>query len=112
MKNAKNFLLTYSNGWGHLIMSIITLAAGLYLLSRNITALGSTLIGVVVSAWFVPNAARQVAEDVNNNVSSSVASIFSDVAANTVQNNQPNVAHNPVVISTQTPPITPPKESK
>jgi hypothetical protein len=60
-----NFLIKYSNGYGHLIMSVVTMAAALYLVNINQVILGTTLIGLVSSAWFVPGAARQVAQELN-----------------------------------------------
>jgi hypothetical protein len=65
-----NNLLTYSNGWGHLIMSIATMAAGIFLIVYGQTALGSSLLGIVTAAWFVPGAAKQVAQNVAQEVAS------------------------------------------
>lgn len=66
-------MLKYSNGWGHLIMSLATMAVGLYLIigtkdvAYNTTGYG--LIATVVAAWFVPGAAKQVATSVTDQVS-------------------------------------------
>jgi hypothetical protein len=63
-------LLKYTNGVGHLIMSIISTATGLalILLSNNpaIQGTGVTLILTVNGAWFISGSARQVATEVVN----------------------------------------------
>ncbi len=64
-----NPLLKYSNGYGHLIMSIATMAAGVFLIVFGQVALGASIIGLVTSAWFIPGAAKQVATSVQEQVS-------------------------------------------
>lgn len=67
-------LWTYTNGVGHLIMSIFFTLVGLFLivypgLDAGIKGVGIGLIGTVSAAWFIPGAAKQVAtnvEKVNN----------------------------------------------
>lgn len=73
MDNFVSNLLQYSNGWGHLIMSIFFTLVGLFLivfpgLDAGIKAIGVSLIATVSAAWFVPNAAKQVATEVKNEV--------------------------------------------
>lgn len=51
-----NFLAKYSNGYGHLIMSVVTMIAALYLVSLHDTSLmgvGVGMISTVVSYWFL-----------------------------------------------------------
>lgn len=65
-------LLTYSNGWGHLVMSIILLIVGcLFVLfpgtSQDIHAIGISLVLTVSGAWFIPGAAKQVINQVQKN---------------------------------------------
>lgn len=62
-------LLKYSNGWGHLIMSLASMAAGIFLITRGgeMAAYGVGLVGLVTSAWFVSGAAKQVATEVTSN---------------------------------------------
>lgn len=57
-------MLKYTNGWGHLIMSLATLFVGMLLYLHGVVGLGTGLIATVVSAWFVPSAAKQVAHQV------------------------------------------------
>lgn len=69
-------LLKYSNGWGHLIMSLASLAAGVFLTiygNSMYAASGIGLIGLVTSAWFVSGAAKQVATEVNSQASVTAA---------------------------------------
>jgi hypothetical protein len=65
-------ILTYSNGWGHLVMSVAVLAAGMYLVvsqkDATYIATGFTMMGTVVAAWFVPGAAKQVAHQFEQQV--------------------------------------------
>ncbi len=63
-------LLKYSNGWGHLIMSLATMAAAVFLIAIGQVTLGSSMIGLVTTAWFVLNAAKQVAYQVTTQVTS------------------------------------------
>jgi UPF0716 family protein affecting phage T7 exclusion len=63
-----NFL-TYSNGWGHLIMSVVLVAIGaLFILfpgtSSDLHAIGISLVLTVSSAWFIPGAAKAVVAQV------------------------------------------------
>lgn len=62
--------LRYANGFGHLIMSVSSMATGLLLilLSTDPTAhaIGVTLIMTVSGYWFVPGAAKQVASEIVN----------------------------------------------
>lgn len=57
-------MLKYTNGWGHLIMSLATMFVGVLLYLHGVNGLGTGLIATVVSAWFVPSAAKQVAHQV------------------------------------------------
>ncbi len=58
--------LKYSNGWGHLIMSLACLGVGVYLLILGYATIGISLIATVSAAWFVPGAAKQVANGVSD----------------------------------------------
>ena len=49
-------------------MSIATMAAGVFLIIFGQVALGASIIGLVTSAWFIPGAARQVAAQVQEQV--------------------------------------------
>lgn len=58
-------ILTYTNGVGHLIMSILLILVGVLLiiypgLSSDAHGIGIGLIMTVTSAWFIPGAAKQV----------------------------------------------------
>lgn len=69
-----NNLLQYSNGVGHLVMSILLIFTGVFLvvfpgLDATTKGVGISLILTVSGAWFIPGAARQVAEKVQKNVS-------------------------------------------
>lgn len=76
-------LLKYSNGWGHLIMSVLVLTAGIYLVvSGQQTTLGISMVSIVVSAWFIPNAAKQVATEVQQKATP--AAIAQTIATATV----------------------------
>lgn len=66
-----NNLLKYSNGVGHLIMSLFVGGAGLALIlvpGTDATAkgVGFSLLLTVSGAWFVPGAARQAVEAVKD----------------------------------------------
>lgn len=61
-------LLKYSNGWGHLIMSLATMGVGVYLFVLGDQAVGMSLITTIVAAWFIPGAAKQVATEVSSHV--------------------------------------------
>jgi hypothetical protein len=61
-------MLTYTNGVGHLIMSIFMTLIGLALIlypgmSTATQGVGIGLIMAVQAAWFVPGAAKQVASE-------------------------------------------------
>lgn len=54
-------ILKYSNGWGHLIMSLALLATGVILIlmrDSTSTAVGISLISTVAGYWFVTSAAN------------------------------------------------------
>lgn len=62
-------LLKYSNGVGHLIMSVLVFGGGLTCLlwpnaDSMVKGLGVGMLISVQSAWFVPGAAKQVAQEV------------------------------------------------
>ncbi len=63
-------ILQYSNGWGHLIVSVILITIGaLFVLmpgtSSDVHAIGISLILTVSGAWFIPGAAKQVINQVH-----------------------------------------------
>lgn len=54
-------LLQYSNGWGHLLMSIALLATGIILIlmrDSSTTAVGIGLITTVAGYWFISSSAN------------------------------------------------------
>lgn len=59
-------MLQYSNGWGHLIMSLVGMGCGMYLIMHggDANGIGIGLVTTVSAAWFIPNAAKQVAYQV------------------------------------------------
>lgn len=65
-----NSLLKYTNGTGHLVMSLACLVVGLCLVlfspDAGTKATGTTIILTVFGAWFIPGAAKQVAHEVAN----------------------------------------------
>jgi uncharacterized membrane protein HdeD (DUF308 family) len=66
-----NNIFQYSNGWGHLIMSIVLIAVGcLFVLlpgtNGDIHGVGIMLVTTVSGAWFIPGAAKQVLSQVQN----------------------------------------------
>lgn len=72
-----NFLFQYTNGVGHLIMSILMALIGLALIlapgtDATTKGVGVSLLLTVSAAWFVPGAARQVAKEVQATVQESV----------------------------------------
>lgn len=77
-------LLKYSNGWGHLIMSIVTMAVGVYLFITSDKAVGAGLIATVVAAWFVPGSAKQVSQQVSQNLGDQVAQNVAQTVVDTV----------------------------
>ena len=63
------FISNYTNGVGHLVMSVITTVAAIVMMmisSSNQTVLGVaiSLILTVNGYWFMPSAAKQVATEV------------------------------------------------
>lgn len=69
-----NNILTYSNGWGHLIVTIFFALLGAVLLlypGTDVTSkgIGIALITTTSSAWFIPGAAKQMASEVAKQVS-------------------------------------------
>jgi len=67
--------LKYTNGVGHLIMSIVMDITGLLLVlltvDATVKAIGITLILAVQAAWFIPGSAKQVAYEVVKQVQKS-----------------------------------------
>jgi hypothetical protein len=63
-----NNLWKYSNGAGHLIMSIIATVAGLIMIlvpgDPTVRATGVSIVLSVNAYWFVSGAAKQVAQEV------------------------------------------------
>lgn len=61
-------LLKYSNGWGHLIMSLAAMATGLVMIlatpDLTIHASGVTLILTASGYWFVTGAANKVVQEI------------------------------------------------
>jgi len=57
-------ILKYSNGRGHLIMSVVAMGVGVYLIVAGYGTIGTSLIATVSAAWFIPGAAKQVAYSV------------------------------------------------
>lgn len=56
-------LLKYSNGWGHLLMSIVLIVAGVILIlqpAATVQAVGIGLIGTVVPYWFISSSANAI----------------------------------------------------
>ncbi len=71
-------LLHYTNGVGHLIMSIFLTLVGLVLiiypgLPASTNGVGVGIILAVQAAWLVPGAAKQVAHEVSKQVPAAVA---------------------------------------
>lgn len=63
-----NNLLTYTNGVGHLIMSLAMTGVGLALIlftnDATLKGLGVSCILTVQAAWFIPSSAKQLATEV------------------------------------------------
>lgn len=63
-----NNLLNYTNGVGHLIMSVLFTMVGLALIlltsDATLRGLGVTIILTVQAAWFIPGSAKQIATEV------------------------------------------------
>jgi hypothetical protein len=61
-------LLKYSNGWGHLIMSVVSMVTGLLLILLTTGAMtrgiGTGLILTVQGYWFVTASAKQTAAEI------------------------------------------------
>ncbi len=64
-------MLKYTNGVGHLIMSIVGIAAGLILIlipmgvDTSLRGIGVSIIITVMNAWFIPGAAKQVVQAID-----------------------------------------------
>jgi hypothetical protein len=65
-------VLNVTNNWEHLVMSIITMAVGVYLYMRGVNGLGLGLVALVTTTWFVPAAAKQVAGQIADEVQNRV----------------------------------------
>ena len=68
-------LWRYTNGTGHLIMSVLMSLVGLTLilwpgLPAATTGVGIGLILTIQTAWFIPGAAKQVAHEVGKQIPS------------------------------------------
>ena len=66
-------MLKYTNGVGHLIMSILIFSGGLVCIlwpgaDASLKGIGVGMLITVQSAWFVPGAAKQVAQEVVQSV--------------------------------------------
>ena len=61
-------MLKYSNGWGHFLISIIFIITGLLLIffspDATTKGIGVGVITTVTGAWFVPGAAKQMAQEI------------------------------------------------
>ena len=79
-------LLKYSNGWGHLIMSLAVLAVGVWLILAGYAPYGISMIGLVTTAWFVPGAAKQVAHEVSEQVTTAPLPSLGEEKVNNVSN--------------------------
>ena len=70
-------MLRYSNGWGHFLISVIFLIAGLVLIffsaDSTTKGIGVGLVTTVCGAWFVPGAAKQMANEIINHQNMSSA---------------------------------------
>ncbi len=85
-----NNLLTYSNGYGHLIMSIFMTLVGLALIlvpgvNTGAQGVGIGIILAVQAAWFVPGAAKQVAPEVVKQMNAPTPSITIPVQTPTLR---------------------------
>lgn len=63
-------ILQYTNGIGHLVMSVLCVVASviIIILAPNYAEFAVALLSMVASAWFIPGAAKQVAQKVQNKV--------------------------------------------
>lgn len=81
-------ILKYTNGRGHLIMSVLLLIVGLALVlfsgDATTKGIGITLILTVQGAWFIPGAAKQVAYEVSNQLSTPLTAITSAIASSVI----------------------------
>lgn len=106
-------LLTYSNGYGHLIMSIFMTLVGLALIlipgvNSGAQGVGIGIILAVQAAWFVPGAAKQVATEVikqMNTIPAGPQGIQGPQGAPGTPAPAPVVV--PVVVQTPAPVVTP-----
>lgn len=82
----ENFL-KYTNGRGHLVISVLLLLVGLALVlfsgDAATKAIGITLILTVQGAWFIPGAAKQVAYEVSKQLTTPLSAVSQVSAANT-----------------------------
>lgn len=56
-------LLKYSNGWGHLLMSVVSMAAAVFLLTQHDPTLNGLAVGIITSVqgyWFISSSVNQV----------------------------------------------------
>lgn len=65
-------ILKYSNGFGHLLMSIVCLACGVSLIlfennNPTIQAIGIGLVTTVSGYWFVTSSANAIAQNILQN---------------------------------------------
>jgi hypothetical protein len=96
-------------------MSIVTMATGLYLITfmkadAAFVLTGAGLITTVVTAWFVPGAAKQVATNVSDQIAAqptSVAQNAVQMAANAVQTAANAVQAAGVTTTTTSTPVAP-----
>jgi hypothetical protein len=91
------FLFQYSNGWGHLIMSLATMAVGVYILifSQSNSGFGVTLIGLVTTAWFVTSSTRQSATDAHT--AATAATVAATTARQVTFENADTIPQLPVI---------------
>ena len=80
-------VLKYTNGKGHLAMSVLLLLVGLALVlfsgDATTKAIGITLILTVQGAWFIPGAAKQVAYEVSKQLTTPLSAVSQTSAADT-----------------------------
>ena len=77
-------MLKYSNGWGHFLISVIFVVTGLLLIffspDGTMKGIGVGILTTVVGAWFVPGAAKQVANQIQAQVNEAVPAPAPDPA--------------------------------
>lgn len=66
-------LLKYTNGMGHLLMSIVCMIAGIVLIlypntDATTKGVGIGMLITVQSAWFVSGSAKQIASEVTSQI--------------------------------------------